>query len=146
MLWSACFVVPNAQFLILQPILYFIYPLIHRICMENIPYEWNCGIQREILQPLICGMLRKGKPNNVLLCRSYETSSIYFNLFLMGGKGIYSSRKNYHSLGVVICPLHIAYPHFNIIKLILIFHYYLLFTNKKMKAQEIKKVGPRSTR
>lgn len=43
---------------------------------------------------------------------------------------------------MVVGPLHRVDPHFNIMRLILFLHYYLLFTDKEVKTQKLRRQVP----
>ena len=51
----------NLQFLILQPVLYFIHLLIHKINPESTPHAWSCDSGLDIQRALTCGNCQRGK-------------------------------------------------------------------------------------
>lgn len=53
--------VSNSQFLILQPVLYFIRLLIHKISPEITAHAWNRDSELEIKRAVICGNCQRGK-------------------------------------------------------------------------------------
>lgn len=53
--------VSNSQFLISQPVLYFIRLLIHKISPEITAHAWNRDSELEIKRAVICGNCQRGK-------------------------------------------------------------------------------------